>query len=467
MTRSGTEQPPTTAAGGGRSWLDGSYYAGYQAVWAGGLALSSPYLLLRAHRDGREMRERRGHWDPLPAGAEGGVWVHAASMGEVRAALALLAGLKTRGVPAFLSVMTPTARALETEAERAGAGFVRYVPLDFDPWIRRVFQRTRPRALLICETELWPGLVRAARRRGVPTAFVSARLTVTGARRQRLMRPWLRGLLRDLSVGAQSDTDARRWMTLGARRDRVSVTGNLKYHAPAGPLSDRERGTQRGEWDRIVVLGSVRSGEFSQIAAALESLPSLGGRTLAVVVPRHPERAEPLWQRLRALGLPCHERRATADPLLPAPATAPTGQRAEQMASSKGLELLLVHTVGELRRLYALAEVGFVGGTLCPIGGHSLFEVAELGVPVLHGPSLAQVQDVAAALRGSGGAREVEDGPTLAAALSVVLTDADLQAAMSRAALRAAQELGGATERTLSALDGWGFPLANVPGGNR
>ena len=463
MTRPDAQHPPGATGGGRRSWLDTSCHAGYQAVWAGGLILSSPYLALRAHRDGREMRERRGHWDPLPTGAEGGVWVHAASMGEVRAALALITGLKARGLPAFLSVMTPTARRLEADAIRAGASFVRFVPLDFGPWIQRALLRTRPRALLICETELWPGLVRAAREAGVPTAFVSARLTASGARRQRVIRPWLRALLRDLYVGAQSETDAQRWMSLGAKPERVSVTGNLKYHAPAGGLGTEERKAARGEWDRIFVLGSVRSGEYAQIAAALAALPRMDGRTLAIVVPRHPKRAQPLWQRLRGLGLLCHDRRAAEGPPLPAP----SNQRAEDAAAPRNLELLLVHTVGELRRFYALAEAGFVGGTLCPIGGHSLFEVAELGVPVLHGPSLTQVQDVAVALRDARGAREVDDGAALAIALSGLLSDSALQSAMARGALRAAVELGGATERTLTALDGWGFPLADAGGTNR
>ncbi len=479
-------------------------YRLYQAAAAGGLALASPYLARRGRSAPREMRERRGQWGPLPDTARGAVWIHAASMGEARGALTLVEALSARGVRTVMSVMTPAARELESAARAAGCEALRFVPLDVGPYVRRVLEGIEPRALLICETEIWPGLLAEARRSQVPVAFVSARLTDRGARRQRLWQPLVRELMRGVPVAAQSGADAERWRAIGAGAACVAVTGNLKYHHPAGPLAPAEREAGRRGWNRVFVLGSVRSGEFEAVVSAVartaervsrapesasrtpesasrtpesasrtpenasrtpenasrtpenasrtpENVIRAPGNVLVVVVPRHPERAGDLWDGLGRLGMPVIERRARKGQLLPAPGAV------EQRDSTP--TLLAVHTIGELRDLYALADAAFVGGTLAPIGGHSLYEVAEWGVPVLYGPHVEQVADVAAALEARGGGRRVHSAEALAEAWTAWMTDPAMRREAAAAALEAARELGGSAERTLGALAAWGFPV--------
>ena len=375
-----------------------------------------------------------------------------------------------------MSVMTPAARELESAARAAGCEALRFVPLDAGPYVRRVLEGIEPRALLICETEIWPGLLVEARRSQVPVAFVSARLTDRGARRQRLWQPVVRELMRGVPVAAQSAADAERWRAIGAQAACVAVTGNLKYHRPAGPLAPAEREAGRRGWNRVFVLGSVRSGEFEAVVSAVartaervsrapesasrtpekvipapESVIRASGNVLVVVVPRHPERAGDLWDGLGRLGMPVIERRAREGQLLPAPG------EGEQRGSTP--TLLAVHTIGELRDLYALADAAFVGGTLAPIGGHSLYEVAEWGVPVLYGPHVEQVADVAAALEARGGGRRVHSAEALAEAWTAWMTDPAMRREAAAAALGAARELGGSAERTLGALAAWGFPV--------
>lgn len=437
----------------------------YGLAWGAALCVSAPYLAARALRHAGEMRERFGLWDELPPDISGALWVHAASLGETRAAIPIISALAAAGVPTAFSVVTPSARGLEMEAQKAGARLVRFAPLDFGPVLRRTISALRPKGLILCETELWPGLLGEAVRRGIPVAFASARLTRGGTRRLRWLRPWLRRILRASFVAAQSPADAERWLELGAVAGRVRVTGNTKYERPRGPLQADERRRARAGWKHVIVLGSVRSAEAEALERALAGASSLHGPTLFVVVPRHPQRADQMVKRLGRTMAVSLERRQAGEPLLP------TLERTRRLAAGGPLALqqlravLLVRTVGELRRFYELADLAFVGGTLCPIGGHSLFEVAELGVPVLYGPHTVHVEDVAAALEQAGGGHRVSGGDQLGAQIVRLATQAGLLAESSRAAYQAAEELGGAVGRTLDALRAWGFPIPPGPAG--
>jgi 3-deoxy-D-manno-octulosonic-acid transferase len=435
----------------------------YTLAWGAALAAGSPYLLARRLLRAREMRERLGDWRPLPGGSRDAFWVHAASVGECRAAGALLRALAQRGSAPWLSVMTPVARRLEPQWVESGAAAVRFAPLDFPPCSRRVLRELSPRGLLVLETEVWPGWLAEADRTGVPVAFVSARLSARGHARLCRVRRALRPLLQRTLVAAQTETDAARWRDLGVPPARVRVTGNLKYETPHGPLPDPLRARLRGGWERIVVFGSVRSGEVDAIASAIEACSQIAGSTLCVVAPRHPERTAGALHRVIAARVPLLARDAPLEPLVPAPDSIArlTGAPASPRDAGPHAALLLT-TVGELQRFYAIADAVFVGGTLADIGGHSLFEPAQYGVPVLHGPHVANVADVAAELARCGGGFLTPDADALATTLVRLLRDEREREQAAAGALRAAASLGGALTRTLEALDAWGFPLPRV-----
>jgi 3-deoxy-D-manno-octulosonic-acid transferase len=368
----------------------------YQAGWALLLLAGAPYWLLRRRRDPREMRERAGRW-ALEGAAGARLWVHAASVGEARAARGLVRALAARGEEPLVTVVTPAARALSGELAACGVAAVRHAPLDFAPFVRRAFRRGRPRGLVLIETEIWPGLLRAARDARLPVAFVSARLTARGLQRWRLGRRALRPLLAGVRIAAQSEADAGRWRALGVPAARVVVAGNIKYDRPAGPAPAAERAERRRGWRHVVVFGSVRRADLPAVEMALEAEAASRQGVLYVVAPRHPGRtgeriAEGLGRRMRL-----ERRRASEGPLLPP-------------VEEDGSALLLVETLGELPGYYALADLAFVGGSFGAVGGHNLFEAAEWGVPVLFGPGTATVADVAAALRASGERRRAAGG---------------------------------------------------------
>lgn len=430
----------------------------YQTAWALALAATSPYGLVRTFLRSREMRERRADWRTIAPEAVGGLWIHAASIGEARAAERLLRALATRGRPALLSVVTPTARALAAEFAAAGASDVRFAPLDFLPLVQRAFELLRPKGLLIVETEIWPGLLTEARRRGVPVAFVSARLTPASWRHMRWLRPGLRHWLGATCVAAQSEADARRWIDLGAPAARVRVTGNVKYEMPRMLFAAAEREARRVGWRRIAVFGSIRASEAAEIATAVRIAAQGPGPCLLIVAPRHPERTSAALLRALAGTIPVIERARVEDVMLPAPGEIPQTRGAGGATRA----VLLVATLGELRRFYALADAIFVGGTLVPIGGHNLFEAASMGVPILFGPHTENVSEVADLLLRDGGGARVADGVALGEAMRRLLADETEADAMGRAALRAAESMSGALDRTLAALEEWGFPIQAV-----
>ncbi|MBP7668988.1 MAG: hypothetical protein KA123_00180 [Candidatus Eisenbacteria bacterium] len=420
----------------------------YRAVWGSGLAIASPYLLGRAIAHGREMRERRGEWEPFPPAAANAVWVHAASVGEARAARALVRAFAERGLPVVFSLVTPAARALEEEWTVAGARVVRHAPLDFAPFVRRALETAKPRALVFLETEIWPELLFQASRRAIPPYFLSARLTPAGGARLGRVRALLGSALSHARVGAQSEGDALRWRALGIPDAQVRVTGNVKYEHPRGPLDSAARDRGRAGWERVVVFGSVRSREIDAIDQAVEICRAHDRPALFVVAPRHPARTAARLRNALSARLRLHERTSKEGPLLPVPPR--DGQRHAA---------LLVSTVGELRDYYALADVAFVGGTLCEVGGHNLFEAAEHATPVLFGPQTRHVDDVAAALIASAGGRKVADGAELGRAILAWLADESARAQAAQAAWQCARELSGALARTLAALEDWGFPF--------
>lgn len=432
---------------------------------AGGLALAaaSPYLALRALRRPAEMRERFGRrpaaGDAHVAGP-GALWLHAASLGEVRGALPLVRALAERGAPLFVSTVTPAARAQAGELFAAGAHEVRHAPLDWRPLVRPVLRRVAPRALLICETEIWPALLSAARERDLPVAFVNARLTERGAARWGRARGLTRALLAQACVAAQSRADAERWKGLGAPAARIAVTGNTKYERPRGPLAAALRAELRAGWRSVVVFGSVRSGEAEAVAAALRACERLPGPALFVLAPRHRERAARIVAAA-AGAVPRLIVRCTAgDALLPAVADAAAVSGPAPGPGGESLQALLhVDTLGELRQFYSVADAAFIGGTLCPIGGHNPFEAAEYGVPIFHGPWAANVAEVVEALAEQGGGFRVADGRALGHGISALLASERERARAAAGALRAADALGGAVERTLTALASGGVPV--------
>jgi len=408
----------------------------------------TPHLLLRYRRRGAfraGIGQRRGRYAPGDlAGLTGRrpVWLHAVSVGEVLAVGGLLTALKERrpDLPVLVSTVTETGQALAVQRLPEAQARI-YFPFDVPGCVRRALATVRPRLVLLAETEIWPNFLKACGERAVPVVLVNGRISPRSYPRYRLVRPFMRQVLRDLALCLmQSEADAERLRTLGAAAERVRVAGNLKYDLRVTPVPADERRAWRvslgfPEGAPVLVAGSTHRGEEEAAVAALLALRQGDPEAPLILVPRHPERLAEAEAAATAAHLACGRWSARPFPSRFQP------------------PVILVDTVGDLTRLYALGTVVFVGGSLVAAGGHNILEPAQHGCPILFGPDMANFSEMAGAFLAEGAAIQVQDAPALAVAVVGLARDPARATRMGEAAAAVLERHRGATARTIAALE--------------
>ncbi|WFM71423.1 lipid IV(A) 3-deoxy-D-manno-octulosonic acid transferase [Halomonas sp. CKK8] len=413
------------------------------------LYLLAPLIWRRVWREqlpGRPRRERLGLIPPSAKGART-LWLHCASVGEVQAARPLIEALGERWPSHRLVITTMTATGAERVLALAGnrhdsgsEGEVshHFVPLDFPGAARRFVARLQPDLAIFFETELWPNLLAACDRAGVPVAVVNGRLSSRAFQGYRRLRPLMAEALSHVAwLAAKSEADARRYADLGMAPARTTVVGSLKFDIGTGgearEVSERLR-TRLGSRP-VWVAGSTHPGEDEQVLGAharlLERLPD----ALLVLVPRHPRRFDDVAALCRQAGLTL-------------------ARRSRDEWPGDDTAVYLGDTMGELLALYGAADLAFVGGSLVPIGGHNLLEPAAQGIPVLTGPALANFEDVAEVMRGAGALVEVDDAGALAAELLRLFGDRKERQRLAEVGREVVAANRGALARTLAGLEG-------------
>ena len=375
----------------------------YQTAMGLALLVAGPLLLARRGRHYlKTLPGRLGRGAAEEPAAAGGLWLHAVSVGEVAVAATLARALPPE-LPLVVTTVTPTGQARAREAF-AGRAAVAYLPFDLGFAVRRFFDRFRPGALVLVEGDYWPLVLAEARRRGLPVAVVNGRVGNRSFGRMRRLAPLARRLLAGVDLyGVQDAEDRRRLAALGVPKERVRVTGNLKFEAAEPPLDPALAAQVRQlAADRAVLLaGSTMAGEEGKVLAAFEHAGG-GTRALLVLAPRHPER----WGEVDALLTSWAQTRGAAhvrrSRLAASPLTPPSSPA-----------VLLLDSLGELAGLYRLAAAAFIGGTLVATGGHNPLEPARFGVPLAVGPSLHNFRDVAERFDRASAWRRVADAAEL------------------------------------------------------
>jgi 3-deoxy-D-manno-octulosonic-acid transferase len=425
----------------------------YSLLFSLGVVLTAPYYLWRLRGkiiSGAGGRERFGF---LPAAFRqdkaGAIWVHAVSVGETLAIAGLVRELQQR-YPArkiFLSHVTPAGREAG-EARLPGLAGRFYLPLDWAWAVRRVLRLLRPALLVIVETELWPNLLRAARKSGARVVLVNARLSDRSLGRYRLVRPFVRRVLENVDrICAQSAADAGRFRSLGAGAERVVVTGNMKFDATpprAGELPQLlGEAFELAHRSPVIVAASTMPGEEALLLPAWAEIRRRHPQALLILAPRHPARFETVAQLLN------QERQAYVR------RTALAAEEQEVASQIASAEILLLDTIGELAGILELADVVFVGGSLVPTGGHNLLEPAFWARPIVIGPHMWNFRDIAQLFLQAGAALQVRDAQELSRAVLELLGNAARRRELGQAAKQVLEHHAGATERVLEHMKEW------------
>ncbi|MGM0517912.1 MAG: 3-deoxy-D-manno-octulosonic acid transferase [Pseudomonadota bacterium] len=402
------------------------------------LAAFTPWLVIdalrryRAAPDGqRRLFEQFGRLrDGLPAG---GVWLHAVSLGEVRAAASLVRALRERHPQLPIVVSTTT----ETGADAARSLGVPhfYAPYDLAVAQRRALRRLRPRLLLVMETELWPNLVRECNRSDTPVAVVNARLSDRSMARY---RRWGGALLREVLAGidlicAQSAQDRARFRQLGA--SRVADCGNLKFDLPLPDEPAAPAEASRHDW----LAASTHPGEEELVLDAHQRVKQAFPDARLLLVPRHPERADEVLRLVESRGwtVGC-------------------------WGAGTGAEVEVVDRAGVLAERFAEVPVIFMGGSLVPVGGHNPIEPAAVARAVLHGPHVENFRAVFAALEERQASRKVEDARELGEQVIRAFARPADWAARGQRAREVIAEHRGATAQVLDQISPWLGKLCTI-----
>ena len=408
----------------------------YRIVTAAGTALA-PRLLERRLARGKEhpdrVAERRGEPSaPRPPGPL--VWVHGASVGEFVAVLPLVERIRACGFTVLVTTGTVTSAALAEKRLPPGA-FHQFVPLDMPAFVARFLDYWHPDLALFVESDLWPNTILAASERHIPMILVNGRLSERSYSRWRHFPKTIETLLRrfDLCL-VRSPNDAERFDTLGA--PRISVTGNLKFDVPAQPADARKLAAltdaTRGRF--VVVAASTHPGEESVIVDVHRRLKITFPDLLTIIAPRHPQRG-------------------------PAVADIATTARLRSALRSRGaspageIDIYIFDTLGELGLIYQLAPIVFMGGSLVRHGGQNPIEAIKLGAAILHGPHVSNFAEIYEELDRTNAAELVTDAGELTVRIGAWIKDGAERERIAAQARHCVDKLGGALDRTVSALE--------------
>ncbi|EGQ8079671.1 lipid IV(A) 3-deoxy-D-manno-octulosonic acid transferase [Vibrio vulnificus] len=407
------------------------------------LALAAPLLLFGLYRSkpnkpkfGKRWKEHFGI-TPTLDGQNQPLWIHAVSVGESLAAIPLIKAIKEKTPDQVIVVTTTTSTGAEQIAKLGNLVEHRYMPIDFAFAVRGFLKAINPAKMLIIETELWPNTLATVHKANIPIIVVNARLSEKSQQNYAKVQPLFNLIHPCLGkVLCQSQADADRFAKLGIPTNKLSVTGSIKFDIH---ISDEikhqgaELRTLLGQQRPVWIAASTHRGEDEQVLDAHRQVLETHPNTLLILVPRHPERFDSVFELCQTQGFE-------------------TVRRTQANIIADSTQVYLGDTMGEMLVLLGAADVCFMGGSLVgdKVGGHNVLEPAALGVPVIIGPSYYNFKEITSTLHQVNGIAIVES-VQLDRHVLQLLTDKALQINTAQAALRVVQKNQGTLARTFLA----------------
>lgn len=408
---------------------------------------SLPYFLLENMKTGKyrkSLRYKFGLSFPqdliLKPFEKPPIWIHALSVGEVTSAVPLSNRIHQSfpEIPIVFSVTTETGYKIAVDRLSAITEHIIFYPLDLIWVVRRLIDTIRPRLFILVETDIWPNFLKVMSQYA-PIILINGSISEKSYKRYQVIRWFTKGVFEDISfLGVQTEEDASRFIGIGANKNRVSITGNLKFDQPVVPSECHIRRLRKGlrlEKKRVLVAGSTHRGEDEIILRVYKSLKSRYPALRLIIAPRHPERFDEVENLAREYGLKV----AKKTEIFP--------------STTEGFEVIILDTMGELRDIYGLASVVFVGGSLVNVGGHNLLEAAVHRKPVLFGPYTQDQFDIVRVLKSSGGGIEVINEHELRSQIEKLFDNPVLSRKLGEKAYEAIDKSRGVLDRTVGVIE--------------
>lgn len=367
------------------------------------------------------------------------IWIHALSLGEVLSAVPLVQALSADFGKKHIvfSASTYTGFNMAEKLFQNHADMIFYFPYDIPFCVRRAIHRINPAMVIIVETDIWPNFLFTLKTSGIPVSLVNARLSERSYAGYHRFSFFTKQIFANFSkICTQTQEDAQRFVALGVSSDKVSVTGNIKFDQPEISLSDQDivylyKLINPDNARKTIVAGSTHEGEEAILAESVFQLKQNVEHILLIIAPRDPKRAKVVSDILQTFGL-----------------SAQLLSEIGQTGISGITDVVVIDRIGILRKLYALADIAFVGGSLAAFGGHNPIEPAAFAKPVLFGPDMSSFKEISAMFLERGGAISVHDSHSFYTTAYELLTHQEKALAIGHRAYEIFSGNKGAVEKT-------------------
>ena len=369
------------------------------------------------------------------------LWVHAVSVGEVRAAAPLILRLikEKPGINILLTTTTPTGSAMVGQMLQDKVAHC-YFPYDLNWAMKRFVAAVKARVVLVMETEIWPNMIAAVNASGATLVYTNVRLSERSYAGYAKFPKFVKQTLSQVdSFAVQGKADRKHLELLGVASDKIAETGSIKFDVNVAPSLRESAEVMRRQLgqDRLIwIAGSTRDGEESKLLAAYKELKQQFPSLLLILVPRHPERFDYMARKIQRRDLRCVRRTENLPEL------------------SADVDVYLGDTMGELSLMYACSDVAFVGGSLEPLGGQNILEPCALGVPVVFGPHMFNFPDISRWTIKEGAGKMVQDAEELIDVLSELLSNPSLRDEMGNKGMAFIDAHRGALEKNYDLIQG-------------
>lgn len=369
------------------------------------------------------------------------IWVHAASVGEIVAASPIVKDIQREfpQVAVVVSVVTKVGYGMAERILPDAEGII-FFPLDRPFFVRRSLHLFNPLAILLVETELWPNFLRIAKKEQIPVMMVNGRISGRSHKRYMRIQSFVKGMLGSIDRFCMQSNIAAEYITdLGAHPSQVTVTGNTKYDQTYATVTEAEKEELLSQFGfsghfPIIVVGSTHKGEEEIILQAFTGLLQQYPKARLLLAPRQIVRAEEIVTMCEAYGLQV-VRRSTMD-----------------RPTDEATPVVILDTIGELGRLYALGDIIFVGGSFVSVGGHNILEPAAHGKPIVVGPHMFNFTEIYQLLSDRGACRMVHSAEELQAEWTLLSEQEKVRTERGAHCLEVVVENQGATHRNVQEL---------------